>query len=86
MKKAHNMGNLDIPSNHSHEKPEQWKGKVVTAQFSDGEDWNECEDEDCFCPNPEQRVLPAGTYITVKLDEDYGIGCFPVTIFPEARK
>ena len=57
------------------------KGQIVTASFEDGLDHDFlCGLEDCECPEHEGSPLPAGTYVTVRLDEDAPIGLWRVRI------
>lgn len=55
-------------------------GRIVTASFEDGKTRVECSLEDCECPEHDWPVLPAGTYITVRLDEDCHVGLFRVRV------
>lgn len=59
-------------------------GKIVTASFEDGVDRGaECGLEDCECPEHSYGPRPAGTYILVRLDEDYPIGVWRVSVSVE---
>lgn len=46
-------------------------GQIVTATFSDGEDpvMQDCLDNGCECGCHDEAPLPAGTYVTVRLDD-----------------
>lgn len=67
-----------------HPQPEiagRMAGKIVTASFEDGKVHKDaCGLEDCECPDHEGEPLPAGTYITVRLDEDYPVGLWRVSV------
>lgn len=63
------------------EQGEAMAGRIVTASFEDGKDHGIiCGLEGCECPDHEGPVVPAGTYITIRLDEDCSIGLWPVRI------
>ena len=55
-------------------------GQIVTASLENGKTRVECGLEDCECPEHDWPVPPAGTYITVRLDEDCQIGLFRVRV------
>ncbi|KUG58949.1 hypothetical protein [Nesterenkonia jeotgali] len=47
------------------------RGRIVSAHFSDGEDHrtDDCIINDCGCECHEDPPQPAGTYVTVRLDD-----------------
>lgn len=56
-------------------------GQIVTASFDDGEDHGFlCGLEDCECPEHEGSPRPAGTYITIRLDDDHPVGLWRVAV------
>lgn len=56
-------------------------GKIVTASFEDGaERGPDCGLEYCECPEHEGKPRPAGTYVTVRLDEDHPVGLWDVAL------
>lgn len=56
-------------------------GTIRTASFEDGVERPPfCGLEDCECPDHDGPPIPAGTYITIRLDEDYPIGLWRVTV------
>ena len=55
-------------------------GQIVTIAFEDGKSRLDCGLEDCECPEHEGRIAPAGTYVTVRLDEDHRIGLTRATV------
>lgn len=59
---------------------EAMTGKIVTASFESGKGGYDCGLEGCDCPDHEQEPIPAGTYITVKLDQDWPVGLFDVEV------
>ncbi|MHA3723803.1 hypothetical protein ACXR2T_07980 [Leucobacter sp. HY1910] len=59
---------------------ETWRGRIVTASFEDGESGFDCGLEDCECPEHDQSPMAAGTYVTIKLDQDERIGPAEVEI------
>lgn len=53
-------------------------GQITSATFSDGDDIRcNCEACEGDCSTP---YLPAGTYITVRLDKDVAVGLFKLKI------
>ena len=59
-------------------------GRIVTASFEDGIDRGpSCGAEDCECPDQEGEPTPAGTYITIRLDEDAPVGLWRVAVTRE---
>lgn len=59
-------------------------GRIVTAAFEDGVDRPPfCGLEDCECPDHDVPPVPAGTYVTIRLDEDYPVRLSGVTIHTE---
>ena len=63
---------------------EEMSGKIVTASFEDGIDHGPlCGMDDCECPDHDGRIIPAGTYITIRLDADVPIGLWRVTVARE---
>ena len=60
-------------------------GQIVTASFEDGLDHDFlCGLEGCECPEHEGSPRPAGTYITIHLDDDLPIGFWRVRVEREA--
>jgi len=60
-------------------------GEIVTASFEDGvERAPDCGLEECDCPDHEGAPRPAGTYITIRLDEDAPVGLWRVAVEREA--
>lgn len=56
-------------------------GQIVTASFEDGKDREPyCGLEECECPDHEGPPRPAGTYITIHLDDDLPIGLWRVRV------
>lgn len=56
-------------------------GQIVTAHFEkDGAQAYDCGLDDCECPDHETSAVPPGTYITIRLDEDYPVGLWEVTV------
>ena len=68
---------------------QQLTGTVTGAQFSDGKPREiDCGLDLCDCPEHEwdaEHPTPAGTYITVRLDEDAPVGFGRVTVTYEPR-
>ena len=59
----------------------QLKGQIVTASFEDGVSRGpECGDDDCECTEHTYSPRPAGTYLTIRLDEDTSIGLWRVAV------
>lgn len=61
-------------------------GQIVTASFEDGvERETYCGLDDCECPDHEGPARPAGTYLTIRLDdEDAPIGLWRVSVSVDA--
>lgn len=58
----------------------QMTGRIVAASFETGGSNFDCGLERCECPEHEAPPLPAGTYVTVRLDEDCQVGAGKVRI------
>lgn len=58
----------------------QMTGRIVSASFETGRNDSVCGLDGCECPEHEAAPIPAGTYVTVRLDEDYRIGASRVKI------
>lgn len=60
-------------------------GQIVTASFEDGLDHGFlCGLDECECPEHEGSPRPAGTYITIRLDEDAPVGLWRVSVERQA--
>lgn len=58
-------------------------GQIHTVALEDGiERAPYCGLEDCECPDHEY-ALPAGTYITIRLDEEFPVGLWRVALTRE---
>lgn len=56
-------------------------GEIRTAAWEDGiEREPYCGLEDCECPDHDGPPPPAGTYITIRLDEDWPVGLWRVEV------
>lgn len=60
------------------------KGQIVTLDFEDGGRPAECGLDECECPSHVSGPRLPGTYVTVRLDEEYGpIGLWRVGLHVE---
>lgn len=59
---------------------ERMSGQIVTVAWEDGKTLNDCGYEGCECPDHGNNPVPAGTYVTIRLDEDRPLGLWRATI------